>query len=68
MIFLHMDIREFLGPDTLSVMTTLRKVSDFVYSLPFLFSMYHYPESSGTFYDNPHTSIMTHTLDHSSMT
>ena len=50
------------------VMTTLRKMSDFVYFLPFLFSMYHYPEPSGTFYDNPHTSVVTHTLDRTSMT
>ena len=39
-------------------MTTLRKVSDFVYFLPFLFSLYHHPEHSGTFYDNPLTHIM----------
>ena len=45
------------------VMTTF-KVSDFFYFLPFLFSLYHHPESSGTFYDNP----LTHTLDRSSMT
>ena len=46
--------------DASPVMTTLRKMSDFVYFLPFLFSMYHYPEPSGTFYGNPHTSVMTH--------
>ena len=34
----------------------------------FLFSLYHHPESSGMFYDDPLTSAMTHTLDHSSMT
>ena len=51
-----------------SVMTTLSKVSDFVYFLPFLFSLYHYPEHSGTFYSDPPTSAMTHTLDRSSMT
>ena len=50
------------------VMTALRKVSDFVYFLPFLFSLYYHPEPSGTFYDNPLTSAMTHTLDHSGMT
>ena len=50
------------------VMTILRKISDFVYFLPFLFSMYHHPEPSGTFYDDPPTSVMTHTLDRSSMT
>ena len=50
------------------VMTTLRKVSDFIFFLPFLFSLYHYPEPSGTFYDDPLTSAMTHTPDHSSMT
>ena len=52
----------------LSVMSTLKKVLDFVYFLPFLFSLYHYPEPSGTFYNNPPTSAMTRTLDHSSMT
>ena len=50
------------------VMTTLRKMSDFVFFLPFLFSLYHHPEPSGTFYDNPPTSVMTHTLGPSSMT
>ena len=50
------------------VMTTLRKVLDFVYFLPFLFSLYHHPEPSGTFYNDPLTSAMTHTLDHTSMT
>ena len=50
------------------VMAALKKVSDFFYFLPFLFSLYHYPDSSGTFYDDPLTSAMTHTLDHSSMT
>ena len=49
-------------------MTTLRKVSDFVFFLPFLFSLYHYPEHPGTFYDDPLTPAMTHTLDRSSMT
>ena len=49
-------------------MTTLRKVLDFVYFLPFLFSLYHHPELSGTFYNDPLTSAMTHTLDHTSMT
>ena len=50
------------------VMTTLRKVADFVYFLLFLFSMYHYPEPSGTLYDDPHTSVVTHIPDQSSMT
>ena len=49
-------------------MTTLRRVSDFVYFLPFLFSLYHHPEPSGTFYDNPHTTAMMNAPDHSSMT
>ena len=49
-------------------MTTLRKVSDFVYFLPFLFSLYHLPEPSGMFYDSPSTRPMMYTLDHSSMT
>ena len=49
-------------------MITLKKVSDFFYFLPFLFSLYHYPEPSGTSYDDPRTSAMTHTLDRSSMT
>ena len=53
---------------TESVMTTLRKVSDFIYFLPFLLSLYHHPEPSRTFYDNPLTSAMTHTPDHPSMT
>ena len=53
---------------SLSVMTAVRKVSDFVYFLPFLFSLYHYSEPSGTFYSDPHISVMTHTLDCSSMT
>ena len=55
-------------PITAPVMTTLRQVSDFVYFLSFLFSLYHYPEHSGTFYPDPPTSAMTHTLDRSSMT
>ena len=50
------------------VMTTLHKVSDFVYFLPFLFSLYHHPEPSGMFYPDPPVTVMTHTLDHSSMT
>ena len=50
------------------VMTMLKKVSDFFYFLPFLFSLYHYPEPSRMFYDDPRTSAMTHTLDRSSMT
>ena len=51
------------------VMTTLRKVLDFIDTLPSLFSLYYYhPEHSGTFHDDPLTSIMMHTLDHSSMT
>ena len=50
------------------VMTMIKKVSDFVYFLPFHFSLYHYPEPSGMFYDYPLTSAMTHTLDSSSMT
>ena len=54
--------------DPANVMTTLHKVSDFVYLLPFLFSLYHHPEPSGMFYPDPHTTVMTHTLDHSSMT
>ena len=53
---------------SLHVIATLCKISDFVHFLPFLFSLYHYSEPSETFYDNPPTSVMTHTLDHSSMT
>ena len=49
------------------VMTTF-KVSDFFYFLPFLFSLCHHPEPSGMLYNDPLTSAMTHTLDHSSMT
>ena len=52
----------------LFVMTTLRKVLDFIFFLPFLFSLYHYPEPSRTFYDDPLTSTMMHTPEHSSMT
>ena len=50
------------------VMISLKKVSDFIYFLPFLFSLYHHPEPSRMLYDDPLTSVMTHTLDHSSMT
>ena len=50
------------------VTTVLKKVSDFFYFLPFLFSLYHHPEPSGMFYNDSLTSAMTHTLDHSSMT
>ena len=49
-------------------MTTLRKVSDFFFFLPFLFSLYHHPEPSGTLYATPGPSIMTHTPDRSRMT
>ena len=61
----HVEVSVKRGGD---VMTTLRKVTDFIFLLPFLFSLYHYPEPSGTFYNNPPTSVLTHTLDHSSMT
>ena len=50
------------------VMTTLRRVSDFVYNLPFLFSLYHHPEPYGTLYDDPFTNSMTYAPDHPSMT
>ena len=50
------------------VMATFSKMLDFIYFLPFLFSLYHYSEPSGTFYDDAPTFDMTHTLDHSSMT
>ena len=50
------------------VMIMLRKVSDFVYFLPFLFSLYHHPEPSRTLYNSPHTTPMMHILDHASMT
>ena len=40
----------------LHVMTILRKTSDFVYFLPFLFSLYHHSEPSGTFYSDCHDS------------
>ena len=49
------------------VMTVLRKISDFVDALPFLFSLYYDPDHSRTFHDDLLTSSMTHTLDHSSM-
>ena len=54
--------------DIYDVMTTFSKMLDFVYFLPFLFSLYYYPEPSGTFHDNPLTSVVTHTPDRSSMT
>ena len=50
------------------VMATLRKMLDFIYFLPFLFSLYHHPEPSGTFYVDPLASTMTHTPDRSNMT
>ena len=50
------------------VMTTHKKVSDFIFFLPFLFSLYHHPEPSGTLYNNPLTSPVTHAPDHCSMT
>ena len=50
------------------VMTTLKKVADFIFFLPFLFSLYQYPEPSGTLYTTPDPSVMTHTPDHFSMT
>ena len=53
---------------TANVMTTFSKMSDFVYFLPFLLSLYYYPEPSGTFHDDPLTSVVTHTPDRSSMT
>ena len=49
------------------VMTALRGILDFVYQLPFLFSLYYNPEPSGMLYDDAHTISMTHTPDHSSM-
>ena len=50
------------------VMTALRHVSDFIDTLPFLFSLYYYdPEHFRTFHNDPLTSIMTTTPDHSSM-
>ena len=49
-------------------MTTLRKILDFVYSLPYLFSLYNYPEHSGMLHNDALTSAMMHTLDHSSLT
>ena len=42
------------------VMTTLRQVSDFIYFLPFLFSLYHYPEHSRMFYNSPYFSAVMH--------
>ena len=57
-----------LLPLAMHVMTALRGISDVVYQLPFLFSLYYNPEPSGMFYDDTHTISMTHTPDHSSMT
>ena len=50
------------------VMTTLHKILDFFSLLPFLLSLYHHSERSGTFYNDPPISALTHTPDHSSMT
>ena len=50
------------------VMNTLHDVSNFIFLLPFLFSLYHHPEPSGTLYDTPLLTAMTHTPDHSSVT
>ena len=50
------------------VMTTLKKILDFIYFLPFLFSLYHHPERSGTLYDDPPTTAMTYVPDQLSMT
>ena len=44
------------------VMTMLKKVSDFIYFLLFIFSLYHCPEPSRTFYNDPLTSTVTHAL------
>ena len=38
-----------------AVMTALCNASDFVYHLPFLFSLYHHPEPSGMLYGNTHS-------------
>ena len=50
------------------VMTALRGISDFVYFLPFLFSLYHHPEHSGMLYNSSYFSVMTNDLAQSSMT
>ena len=50
------------------VMTTLKKVSDLFFFLPFPFSLYQYSEPSGTLYATPDPSAMTHTPGHFSMT
>ena len=50
------------------VVNMIKKVSDFIYFLPFLFSLYDYPEPSRMLYDDPHTTAMTYTPDPSSMT
>ena len=43
-------------------MTMLRKVLDFVYLLPFLFSLYQWLKQAGTFYDSPYLSLVTYVL------
>ena len=65
----HLDPLVSVETDKAScVMTMIRKVSDFVYFLPFLYSLYLHPEPSRTFYDDPHTTTMMNTPEHSSMT
>ena len=56
----YADAPQQLPPKTthkMIVMTTLHKMTDFVYFLPFLFYLYHHLESSGTFYDDPSTPL-----------
>ena len=50
------------------VMTAVRGVADFIYFLPFLFSLYHYPEHSRMSHDSPDASDLTYTPDHPGMT
>ena len=49
------------------VMTTIRGIMDFVYFLPFLFSLYHHPEPSRTLYNSPYITSMMYIPDHPSM-
>ena len=50
------------------VMTVIRGLSDFIYLLPFLFSLYRHPEPSRTFYHCSSATDMTYIPDQSSMT
>ena len=50
------------------VMTTLKDISNFIYFLPFLFSLYQWLEHSRTPYNSPYFFNMTYVLVQSNMT